>query len=150
MRLRATVVLLAMATTIVLCQEGRVIRFAAYDIVINSKGKELAAYQVEVSYDPKVVAVTGVEGGEKAPFSPGEAPYYDPKGLTQGKIVVAAFTTSRGQLPTTTFRVARLHLQVKGKAQPDLKIRLIVAGTRGAKRIDATAAINPTNKGDAK
>ena len=96
--------------------------FRPVDVWVRTAGERLAAYQVEVTYDPKRVKIVGVEGGEKGPFN--EAPYFDPKGKTGGRIVVAAFTADDEAAPAGRLRVARLHLRVEGGGDPDIQIRL--------------------------
>lgn len=85
-------------------------RFAAYDVVIDTAGRPLAAYQFEIMTNAQIV---GVEGGE-VPFT--EAPHYDPAALQGGRIIIAAFTLD-DRLPAGRVRVARVHLQESGKTE---------------------------------
>jgi len=103
--------------------------FVAYDLVLDTAGKPLAAYQLEVTGAGKVV---GVEGGDRKPFA--AAPYYDPAALQGGRIVLAAFTTEENA-PAGKVRVARLHMQEAGAT--DYATKLVVAASPGGERIAA-------------
>lgn len=81
--------------------------FRALDVVIDSGESELAAYQFELRATEGVELV-GVENGEHAAFA--KAPYYDPKALGGGRIIIAAFNTG-DDLPTGRTRVCRLHVR---------------------------------------
>jgi hypothetical protein len=109
------------------------IRFRPVDVVIDTGAQPLAAYQLELSYDQEVTRLVGIEGGE-GPFNP--APYYDPRGLEGGRVVIAAFTTN-GNPPAGRIRVARIHLAYEGEAAPVLDSRLVLAATVGGVRVDA-------------
>ena len=61
-----------------------------------------------------------MEGGEPPAFA--APPYYDPRALQQGRIVLAAFQT-QGELPAGRVRVARVHFQTEGPGVPDLVLR---------------------------
>ncbi len=113
------------------------VRFATYDVFINSGGVELAAWQFELIYQPKRVAIVGIEGGAKEPFPPGKPPFYDRQGWQGGRIVIAAFTTAKEGLPTTRCRIARLHLRLEGDAPPELELKLVAAARPGGERIPA-------------
>jgi hypothetical protein len=98
-------------------------RFAVYDVTIETDGKPLAAWQLEVTSAGKLV---GVEGFPKPP-------YFDPAALEGGRIVLAGFSTDAA--PTGRVRVARLHFFEERAADPASK--LIVAAAPGGGRIDA-------------
>ena len=102
--------------------------FTAVDVYIESP-KPLAAWQVEIRTDATIV---GVEGGE--PKSYAEPPFYDPKALQGGRIVLAAFTTDAAP-PSGRVRVARLHLRERGPTS--LTAHEIVAAAPGGARLDA-------------
>ncbi len=135
-----TFVLLLLAST-GWTQDKASTTFATYDVFLDSKGEALAAWQFELTYDKDKVQIVGLEGGGRAPFPPDKPPRHDPKGLRAGRILVAAFTTAKDGLPTGKFRVARLHLRIIGKDDPDLSIKLITAATRGAKKITASITL---------
>lgn len=115
------------------------VTFQAVDIYIDSGKDALAAYQVEVKYDRKHVTVVGVEGGEPEAFQ--EAPHYDRKGMSGGRIVIAAFTLDDNKAPEGKSRVARLHLQVEGKDAPQVTIRLVTAAKPGGEQITTVTSI---------
>ena len=107
-------------------------RFVALDVVVDVGAAPLAAYQVEIRSTSGNASLVGVEGGEPAPFQ--EAPYYDPKALQGGRVVIAAFTTET-PAPSGRLRVARLHFMVEGK--PEFTSTRITAATVGGGSIDA-------------
>ncbi len=113
------------------------VRFAAVDVFVDSGDATLVAWQVEISYDRAACALAGVEGGER-PFA--REPYYDPKGLTAGRIVIADFTQV-GKPRRGRIRVARLHLELRG--EPKLSVRLVTAATHGGAKIVAQAQLVP-------
>ncbi|MBC8107746.1 MAG: hypothetical protein H7Z14_14230 [Anaerolineae bacterium] len=118
-------------------------RFMAIDVNIDPQGQSLAAYQVDFRALSGDVKLVGVEGGAPGVFA--AAPYYDAKALRQSRVIIAAFSTDTA-LPTTKTRVARLHVQIAGDTTPDYQIKLIVAGNRDSKPIDATATFEPYQK----
>ncbi len=65
------------------------VTFRPVDVYVDSGETPLAAYQVEVHYDKSRIKIVGLEGGETRAFNP--PPYYDPAGLEEGRIVIAAF-----------------------------------------------------------
>ena len=109
------------------------IRFRPVDVVIDTGAEPLAAYQFELSYDRESVKLVGIEGGE-GPFNP--APYYDPRGMEAGRVMIAAFTT-KANPPAGRIRIARIHLAYEGEAPPVLDGRLVLAAAVGGMRIDA-------------
>jgi hypothetical protein len=112
-------------------------RFQAVDVFVDAGPAPLAAYQVDIEYDRAVSSLVGVEGGDR-PFQ--REPYYDPKGLTAGRIVVADFSI-QGDLPRGRIRVARLHLEMRG--DPGLTARLAAAATAGGGSIPARVTLIP-------
>ena len=91
---------------------------------IDPAGKPLAAYQIEFVADASHVKLVGIEGGDHAAFA--QPPYYDPAALSRNRVIVAAFTTGK-DLPTKSFRAARLHLEILGHSKPDWQAELITA-----------------------
>jgi hypothetical protein len=118
--------------------------FRPLEVYVDSGKQQLVAYQIEISYDPKTVKVLSLEGGEPKAFK--DAPHYDPAGMTQGKIVIAAFTTDHAKAPRGKNRLARLHLMVKGKATPKISAKLITAAKPGGKRIKAKVELTGMGK----
>ena len=113
------------------------VRFAVVDVHIDAKGKPLAAYQVEF-VAPSHVKLAGIEGGDHPAFK--EPPYYDPAALSRSRVILAAFNTG-SDLPTTSFRAARLHVQIAGEQTPAWEVKLIVASDRDGKSISATTTL---------
>jgi len=118
------------------------VRFAPVHVYLDPAGKPLAAYQFELvcatpiktfppdensasrlRYEPQV-KIVGVEGGEHPAFK--EAPYYDPAALMNDRIIIAAFNTG-SDLPTTRTRIATIHLQITGDAEPKYALSLTTA-----------------------
>ena len=120
------------------------IRFQAMDVFIDTRAQALAAYQVEVRYEKDRVEIVGLEGGETESYQ--EPPYFDPKGMEQGRIILAGFTLDDS--PKGETRVARLHLRIQGETMPDLTIRMMTAARPGGERISAQARIVPVNPHD--
>ena len=117
------------------------VRFRALDVVVDSGEEALAAYQIEVQYDSSRVKIVGIEGGEAEGFK--EAPYYDGKGMTAGRIVIAAFVADDEDAPQGRTRVARLHLrvEVEGEGTPEISIELVTAARPGGGRIEAEVGL---------
>jgi len=110
------------------------VRFAPLHIYIDSGKSSLAAYQFELKATAGQIKIVGVEGGQHKAFK--EAPYYDPAALAKDRIIIAAFNTGR-DLPTGRTRIATIHLQIIGDAEPQYELKLIVAADADAKEIPA-------------
>jgi hypothetical protein len=78
------------------------------------------------------VKIVGVEGGAHPAFR--EAPYYDPAALMNERIVIAAFHTGR-DLPTGRTRIATIHLQIPGDADPQYELNLTTAADAAGERL---------------
>lgn len=109
------------------------VRFAPLHIYLESCNW-LAAYQFELKATAGQIKIVGVEGGQHKAFK--EAPYYDPAALTNDRIIIAAFNTGR-DLPTDRTRIATIHLQIIGDAEPQYELKLIVAADADGKEIPA-------------
>jgi hypothetical protein len=125
-------------------------RFLPLDVWADSGEAPLAAYQVEVTYDGTGVKIVGIEGGETAAFNP--APYYDGRGMSGGRIVIAAFVAEgvdEKDAPKGRTRVARLHLRVEGGGAPDCSVRLVTAARPGGGRIEPEVGLVETSRATA-
>jgi hypothetical protein len=120
------------------------VRFAPVHIYLDPAGKPLAAYQFELvcsvparayssadgednasrRHYERQIKIVGVEGGDHPAFK--EAPYYDPAALMNERIIIAAFNTG-SDLPTARTRIATIHLQITGDAEPKYALNLITA-----------------------
>lgn len=118
------------------------VRFAPVHIYLDPAGKPLAAYQFELvcsvparaysseedsasrRHYERQIKIVGVEGGEHLAFK--EAPYYDPAALMNDRIIIGAFNTG-SDLPTTRTRIATIHLQITGDAEPKYELKLTTA-----------------------
>ena len=114
------------------------VRFAPLHIYLDSGNKSLAAYQFELKAAAGKIKIVGVEGGRHAAFK--EAPYYDPAALANDRIIIAAFNTG-SELPTGRTRIATIHLQIIGDAEPVYELKLVVAGDADAKEIPAKISL---------
>jgi hypothetical protein len=110
------------------------VRFAPLHIYLDSGNQPLAAYQFELKAAAGQIKIVGVEGGQHKAFK--EAPYYDPAALANNRIIIAAFNTG-SELPTGRTRIATIHLQIIGEAEPDYELKLVVAADADAKEIPA-------------
>ena len=110
------------------------VRFAPLHIYLDSGNRSLAAYQFELEATTGQIEIVGVEGGKHKAFS--ESPYYDPAALAQNRIIIAAFNTGQ-DLPTGRTRIATIHLQITGDAEPEYELKLTVAGDADGGEIPA-------------
>lgn len=130
----AMVTLLGSSVGGVVTRRDTAIRFAPVYIYLDSGDTPLAAYQFELKADPDRVKIVGVEGGQHPAFK--EAPYYDPAALANHRIIIAAFNTGT-DLPTGRTRIATIHLQITGAAEPDYELVLFVAADENAHEFPA-------------
>jgi hypothetical protein len=120
------------------------VTFTAMDVWLDSGQVPLAAYQIQIRYDPVVARVVGIEGGATPAFN--AAPFYDPAGMEGGRIVIAAFTTDDASAPTGRTRVARIHWRVAGGAMPEISARLVTAARVGGQRFVPAVEVAPMEK----
>ena len=113
------------------------VRFAPLHIYLDSGDQPLAAFQFELEATAGQIKIVGVEGGQHAAFK--EAPYYDPAALANDRIIIAAFNTGR-DLPKGRTRIATIHLQIVGDAEPEYELKLTVAADAEGKEIPAEVA----------
>ena len=117
--------------------------FYAYEIIISSEEEvNLAAWQVELSYDSKTTKITAIEGGDKPFTDPAD---YDARGLTGGKIILASFTLKKGDL-AKEYKVAKVHLF--GSKAENLKLKLVIAANEKGKKINAKAYLRKVKKNE--
>ncbi len=100
------------------------VRFAPLHVYLDSGSWPLAAFQFELKAAAGQIEIVGVEGGRHKAFA--EAPYYDPAALANDRIIIAAFNTGR-DLPKGRTRIATIHLQITGDAEPEYELNLTVA-----------------------
>ena len=110
------------------------VRFAPLHIYLDSGNRPLAAFQFELEATVGEIKIVGVEGGRHKAFK--EAPYYDPAALANDRIIIAAFNTGR-DLPKGRTRIATVHLQIIGDAEPEYELKLTVAADADGKEIPA-------------
>lgn len=126
--------------------------FFAMDLLLDTKGRRLGAYQVEIFADPRPaqdgaeqarVMLVGVEGGTAAGFK--SPPAYDPAALHGDveRVVLAAYTLQPAPA-SERLRVARLHLRNESGApvsEADFRVRLMRAGEDEHTPIDVGAQL---------
>lgn len=110
------------------------VRFAPLHIYLDSGNRSLAAYQFELKAAAGQIKIVGVEGGQHQAFK--EAPYYDPAALAKNRIIIAAFNTG-SDLPKGRTRIATIHLQITGDAEPQYELKLAVTADADGREIPA-------------
>lgn len=110
------------------------VRFAPLHVYLDTGRYELAAFQFELRAEAGRIKIVGVEGGEHAAFA--EPPYYDPAALANDRIIIAAFDTG-GELPSGRTRIATVHLQIIGDAEPEYQLKLTVAADPDGEEVPA-------------
>ncbi len=104
------------------------VRFTWVDVHVDAGSAPLVAWQVRLVDPSGRARIVGVEGGDDPVYA--DPPHYDPKALMQGEIILAAFHTGGGA-PAGRTRVARVHLEVDGPAEPAFDVTLEVAASEG-------------------
>jgi hypothetical protein len=115
--------------------EAVALSFSTLDVYIHTD-QGLGAWQVEVDAEKAGGKIVGVEGGDGVYAEP---PYYDPKALQGGRIVLAGFSLN-GKLPRGKVKVATLHLQEAGDGAP-FESRLVVAADGDGKALNADLSV---------
>ena len=115
------------------------VRFGHADVYIDAGPEALAAYQCEIKATDRDVTLVGIEGGEHAAFN--QPPYYDPKALSQQRIILGAFNTG-ADLPRGRTRVARLMVRIAGPTRPAYSGTVQVAASPDGKPIAATISVS--------
>jgi len=108
------------------------VRFVPLHITLDPQGEALAAYQFELKTLSGRVKIVGMEGGDHAAFS--APPYYDAEAMMRDRVIIAAFSTEL-KLPTTSTRIATLHLRVLGGAEPEFHLEIKVAADSQSRSI---------------
>lgn len=144
MKRRLPMILVLLLAAPIIAQEAALtsqpIHFRAVDVLVDSKGKPLAAYQLEVSARKGTVKIVGIEGGEHPVFK--DPPFYDPKAMQHERVIIAAFSTARAErLPRGRTRVATIHVQVTGEEQPQYSVKCQAAASVEGEKIPVTASI---------
>jgi len=121
------------------------VRFRAVDIYLDSKGKPLAAYQLEFSVTNGNAKIVGIEGGEHPAFT--EPPFYDAKAMQHERVILAAFSTEASdKLPSGKTRVATIHLQLSAASEPEFELKLQTAAEGNGNKITADANADERNR----
>ena len=143
-KLLVTLALLTACPGVAYAEEAQSPRFVPLEIHLDSP-EPVAAWQFELNDRNGAMKVVGVENGGHAAFQ--RAPYYDRDAVSRGsasKIVVADYSLAdHSLLPVGRFRLATLHLMLRG--QPDFELRLIKATTPEGRAIDASISLAEFN-----
>jgi len=142
---RAALIAYALALAAIAVAEEAA-RFQPIDIVVDVGAGALAAYQIELVVTSGDASIVGVEGGEPAAFK--AAPYYDPKALAGGRIIIAAYSID-DQLPSGRVRVATLHMREVGAA-PGYEVKLLAAADSDGQPLSVTVEVQPRPVGGAR
>lgn len=114
-------------------------RFEAVAIYLESE-EPVAAWQFELGDSSGRMRVVGVENGDSAAFD--GAPYYDLQAVSEGeadRIIVADYSLSPAdELPTGRSRIATIHVQLQGSAEPDYTVSLMAAGGEDGEPVPAS------------
>jgi hypothetical protein len=109
-----------------------------FDLVIDSGAADLAAWQVELSFDADSARILRIDS---ASGFPADIPLaFDHQGLSSGRLTLLALSTA-SDLPSGATSVARVQLFHRGAAT--LRARPIAAVDPAATRIPITLALNP-------
>lgn len=142
-KLLVTLVLVVTAT-IGWAEEARSPRFVPLEVQLDSP-EPVAAWQFELKDRGAASKVVGIENGGHPSFR--RAPYYDRAAVARGdtsRIVVADYSLADAdELPAGRFRLATLHLMVRG--EPDFELRLVTATTPDGDAIDASISLAEPN-----
>lgn len=131
-----------------MAQEPNTVRFVPVDIYADSDGAPLAGYHLSIDLEGSDAKIVGIENGEHAAFQ--KPPYYDPKALYSGKIIIAAISTAQAKdLPHGKHRLATLHLRVVGELS-DIRVQVLGASDADAKSIqlNITTQKRPRHAGE--
>jgi hypothetical protein len=109
------------------------LRFTHVDVYVDTKGADLAAYQLEFAVEKGKAIVTGIGAGEHSAFAK-LPPYYDPAAMQHDRVILASFSTDEA-LPKGRTRVAQIMLMVEGSETPQYTAKLVVAADAAGKAI---------------
>ena len=119
-------------------------RFVPLEVHLDSP-EPVAAWQFELEDRNAASTVVGIENGGHPAFQP--APYHDREAVARGsasRIVVADYSLAGGDLlPVGRFRLATLHLMLRG--EPDFELRLVKATTPEGRAIHASIFLAEPN-----
>ncbi|MFN0057801.1 MAG: hypothetical protein ACKVX7_05025 [Planctomycetota bacterium] len=114
------------------------LRFAAYELWIETGDRELAAWQVEVTDPAAHAQLVGLEGGSEAAYA--DAPYYDRAALLQHRVIVAAFSLE-ATLPSGRTHVATLHFALDAASDSAFEVVPVAAADPSGASITIDAVL---------
>jgi hypothetical protein len=117
--------------------------FSTLELWLDTRDRQLAAYQLEVEATAGDLRIVGVEGAEPGSVF-ADPPYYDPAAMQSERIIIADFSTAApGRLPVGRFRIATIHLQIVGDVEPEFETKLTVAADADGAAIEAHLTTRP-------
>jgi hypothetical protein len=116
------------------------VRFSTIEIFLDSGSRAFAAWQLELRATKGMVKIVGIEGGEHPEFK--DPPRHDPKAIQRERVKLAAFSTAAAdRLPKGRTRVATVHVQIRGKAEPEWQVKVQAAADAGGRTIPVEASV---------
>ena len=119
------------------------ISFRTVEVSVDSNEESLAAYQIGIRYDRKIIKIVGLEGGIDGFKKP---PFYDRAGLEGGHIIIAAYVDDDIRAKKGNSKVAKLHLQTKGCPPFVLKTEPMAAAKPGGMSIPVKVKLDFINR----
>ena len=117
-------------------------RFEAIPLLMTSD-TPLAAYQLTFHASAGDVRIVGLEGGAVHPFT--NPPYADPAAIQNDRVVIGDYSlAAETALPSGTFRIATIHVEIRGMTPPTYHVALTAAAARDGRTLEATATIAPS------
>ena len=144
-KLLVTLALLMAFPDVASAEDARSPRFVPLEIHLDSP-EPVAAWQFELGDRNAATTVVGIENGGHSAFR--RTPYYDRSAVVRGsasRVVVADYSLADANLlPVGRFRLATLHLMLRG--EPDFELSLIKATTPEGRAIDASISFAEFNE----
>ena len=133
---RSLLVLFALLAVPAFANDG--IRFQAIPVILESD-QPVAAWQFELTESDGRMQVVGVENGDSDAFP--DAPYFDRDAIQLGtadRIIVADFSLAEtADLPLGDFRLATIHVRLRGDEPGRFELRLVKAVDADGNEVDA-------------
>lgn len=118
----------------------RTLPYETVDIYIDCGDAVLAAYEIEVQFDPSVARVSQVDAGTSAGFL--DAPASHPSSYESGRIKLAAFQLNERE-PSGRVHVARVHFRSVDVGHSLVVCRIVALADPAGKRIPGQILLVP-------